>query len=52
MKSRKTIRVHHYGGPEQLKLESIPYPKPTEKEVLVKIILSVICSMEAVVYSV
>ncbi|WP_028777364.1 NADP-dependent oxidoreductase [Shimazuella kribbensis] len=37
MKSRETIRIYQYGGPEQLKLESIPYPKPAEKEVLVKI---------------
>jgi NADPH:quinone reductase-like Zn-dependent oxidoreductase len=33
----KVIRVHQYGGPEQLKLEQIPRPKPLAREVLILI---------------
>lgn len=31
------IRVHQYGGPEQLKLEGVPCPVPQEGEVLVHV---------------
>jgi NADPH:quinone reductase-like Zn-dependent oxidoreductase len=33
----QAIRVHQYGGPEQLKLEQIPRPEPQEGEVLVRV---------------
>src|SRR6202047_5203623 len=33
----KTIRVHQFGGPEVLKLEEIPTPKPEAGQVLVRI---------------
>lgn len=32
----KAIRVHQHGGPEQLRLEQIPRPKPLAKEVLIR----------------
>jgi NADPH2:quinone reductase len=33
----KSIRVHEFGGPEVLKLEDVPTPKPSAGEVLVRI---------------
>src|SRR2546426_5270626 len=33
----EAIRVHQYGGPEQLKLEQIPCPEPQPGEVLVRV---------------
>src|SRR6266704_5542309 len=33
----EAIRVHQYGGPEQLKLEQIPCPKPQAGEVLIHV---------------
>jgi NADPH:quinone reductase len=33
----KAIRVHQFGGPEVLKLEDLPTPKPSTGEVLVRI---------------
>jgi NADPH:quinone reductase len=33
----KAIRVHEFGGPEVLKLEEVPTPKPSAGEVLVRI---------------
>lgn len=33
----QAIRVHQYGGPEQLKLEQIPRPEPQAGEVLVRV---------------
>jgi NADPH:quinone reductase len=33
----KAIRVHQFGGPEVLKLEDVPTPKPSAGEVLVRI---------------
>ena len=33
----KAIRVHEFGGPEQLKLDEIPTPKPAAGQVLVKV---------------
>jgi NADPH:quinone reductase-like Zn-dependent oxidoreductase len=33
----QAIRVHRYGGPEQLKLEQIPSPEPQPDEVLVRV---------------
>jgi NADPH:quinone reductase-like Zn-dependent oxidoreductase len=35
--SIQAIRVHQYGGPEQLKLEQIPCPEPQAGEVLVRV---------------
>ena len=31
----KAIRVHHFGGPEVLKLEEVPDPKPGPGQVVV-----------------
>jgi NADPH2:quinone reductase len=33
----KAIRVHEFGGPEVLKLEEVPTPKPSAGQVLVRI---------------
>jgi len=33
----KAIQVHAFGGPEQLKLEEVPMPKPAAGEVLVRV---------------
>lgn len=33
----KAVRIHNYGGPEQLKLESIAIPYPAADEVLIKV---------------
>jgi NADPH:quinone reductase-like Zn-dependent oxidoreductase len=33
----QAIRVHRYGGPEQLKLEQIARPEPQADEVLVRV---------------
>lgn len=33
----QAIRVHQYGGPEQLKLEQIPRPEPQAGEVLIQV---------------
>src|SRR5689334_24171237 len=33
----KAIRVHQFGGPEVLKLEEVPTPKPQTGQVLVRI---------------
>lgn len=33
----QAIRVHHYGGPEQLRLEQIPRPQPQAGEVLLRV---------------
>lgn len=33
----QAIRVHQYGGPEQLQVEQIPCPAPQEGEVLVRV---------------
>jgi NADPH:quinone reductase len=33
----KAIRVHQFGGPEVLKLEEVPTPKPAEGQVLVRV---------------
>ena len=33
----QAIRVHQYGGPEQLKLGQIPCPDPQSGEVLIRV---------------
>jgi NADPH:quinone reductase len=33
----KAIRVHEFGGPDVLKLEDVPTPKPSTGEVLVRV---------------
>src|SRR6201981_849186 len=33
----KAVRVHQFGGPEVLKLEEIPTPKPDAAQVLVRV---------------
>ncbi len=39
-KFMKAIRIHEFGGPEVLKLEDIPRPKPAADEVLIKVYAS------------
>ncbi len=36
----KAIIAHEYGGPEALKYEDVPLPKPKENEILVRVIAS------------
>src|ERR1700747_2889240 len=33
----KAIRVHEFGGPEQLKLDELPTPKPAAGQILVRV---------------
>ena len=33
----RAIRVHEYGGPEAMRLEELPMPKPGDGQVLVRI---------------
>ena len=33
----KAIRIHDYGGPEQLRYEDAPVPQPSEGQVLVRV---------------
>src|SRR5260221_11875592 len=40
--SMKAIRVHQFGGPEVLKLEEIPTPKPYAGQVLVRVLAIVV----------
>jgi NADPH:quinone reductase-like Zn-dependent oxidoreductase len=35
--SMRAIRIHQYGGPDQLRLEQVPRPPPTGGEVLVRV---------------
>src|SRR4051812_18457775 len=37
MGEMKAIRVHNYGGPEQLRYEDAPIPEPSEGQVLVRV---------------
>lgn len=45
----KTIRVHAYGGPEQLFFEEIPRPEPQADEILVRIHAAGVLPMETAV---
>lgn len=45
----KAIRVHAYGGPEQLVLEEIPRPTPQAHEILVRIHAAGVLPMETAV---
>src|SRR5438093_11991235 len=36
----KAMVAHQYGGPEVLKYEDVPLPKPKENEILVRVIAS------------
>jgi NADPH:quinone reductase-like Zn-dependent oxidoreductase len=33
----RAVRYHHYGGPDVLKLETVPVPEPKEGEVLIRV---------------
>jgi NADPH:quinone reductase-like Zn-dependent oxidoreductase len=37
MKTMQAVRIHTYGGPEVLKYEEAPLPKPGPGEVLVRV---------------
>src|SRR5229473_3894877 len=45
-RSIQAIRVHQYGGPEQLKLEQIPCPEPQPGEVLVHVHATAVLPVE------
>src|SRR5579883_1736698 len=45
-RSMQAIRVHRYGGPEQLKLEMVPCPQPQAGEVLVHIRTAAVLPVE------
>jgi NADPH:quinone reductase-like Zn-dependent oxidoreductase len=45
--SMRAIRVHQYGGPEELQLEDVPRPEPQAGEVLVRVIAAGVLPMEA-----
>jgi NADPH:quinone reductase-like Zn-dependent oxidoreductase len=38
VESMKAVRIHQYGGPEQLRLEDVPRPRPNAGEVLIRVI--------------
>ncbi|HEY1012666.1 MAG TPA: alcohol dehydrogenase catalytic domain-containing protein, partial [Herpetosiphonaceae bacterium] len=33
----RAVRIHQYGGPEELRLEAIPRPEPKAGEVLIRV---------------
>ena len=37
METMKAVRIHRYGGPEVLKYEEAPRPKPGAGEVLIRV---------------
>jgi NADPH:quinone reductase-like Zn-dependent oxidoreductase len=37
METMKAVRIHQYGGPEELKLEDVPRPQPGADEVLIRV---------------
>ncbi len=37
METMKAVRIHTYGGPEVLKYEEAPRPKPGTGEVLIRV---------------
>ena len=37
METMKAVRIHEYGGPEVLKYEDAPRPKPAAGEVLIRV---------------
>ena len=47
----KAMVVHEYGGPEVLKLEEVPRPKPKENEALVRVIASGVNPVDALIVS-
>ncbi len=38
MATMKAVRAHQYGGPEVLKLEDVPAPRPSDDEVVVRVL--------------
>lgn len=38
MENMKAVRIHQYGGPEELRLEDVPRPQPNAGEVLIRVI--------------
>jgi NADPH:quinone reductase-like Zn-dependent oxidoreductase len=38
METMKAVHIHHFGGPEVLRVEDLPVPKPTGSEILVKVL--------------
>ena len=33
----RAIRIHEYGGPEAMRLEELPTPKPADGQVLIRL---------------
>src|SRR5690349_1286355 len=42
----QAIRVHQYGGPEELRLETVPRPEPREGEVLIHVYATGVLPLE------
>ncbi|GHO48195.1 NADP-dependent oxidoreductase [Ktedonospora formicarum] len=42
----QAIRVHQYGGPEELRLETVPRPEPREGEVLIRVYATGVLPLE------
>jgi NADPH:quinone reductase-like Zn-dependent oxidoreductase len=47
----KAIVVHHYGGPEVLKLEQTPQPQPKDDEVLIRVMAAGVNPIDAYIRS-
>jgi NADPH:quinone reductase-like Zn-dependent oxidoreductase len=40
LRTMKAVVLHEYGGPEVLRIENVPIPKPKENEILVRVVAS------------
>ena len=47
----KAVVVHEYGGPEVLKLESVPWPEPLENEIRVRVVAAGVNPVDALIRS-
>ena len=48
MASMKAVRIHAYGGTEQLVYEDAPRPVPGDGEVLVRVVATAVSPFDAV----
>jgi NADPH:quinone reductase-like Zn-dependent oxidoreductase len=47
----KAVVVHEYGGPDVLKLESVPWPEPRENEIRVRVMAAGVNPVDALIRS-
>ena len=47
----KAVVVHEYGGPEVLKLESVPVPEPKDDEILVRVVVAGVNPVDGLIRS-